>query len=40
MGICDSQSRQSLSYSCFSDCADEEAAALIAMVFSSDLTDT
>lgn len=28
MGICDCQSRQSLSYCCVSDCADEEAAAL------------
>lgn len=28
MGICDSQSRQSLSDCCVSGCADEEAAAL------------
>lgn len=39
MGICDSQSRRSLSYCCSSDCAGEEAAALTAMVFSGDLKD-
>lgn len=36
MGICDSQSRQLLSYCCVSDCADEEAAAV---TFSGDLRD-
>lgn len=39
VGICDSQSRQSPSYCCDSDCADEEAAAPTAVTFSGDLKD-
>lgn len=39
MGICDSQSRQSLSYYCVSDCAEEEAAAVTAVTFGGDLRD-